>query len=160
MSSESSIHLYYWKVTFENGTELSQYDKFGNCVITKNLCEKNIEFHKHCNPFTFFEKQNGRAVKIGWYPFTEEIAQKAMSRNQGLRLAQSSELKPIEQIIPISHHAAPTQTQTALVCTIIQGAKGAELRPDDNYVKNLKLIICPRDGQSEPVEHVFEVDYR
>ena len=157
--SESSIQLYYWKATLLDGTEISQYDEFGNCVLTKNLCEKGITFHKYCNPFTWFEKKHGRVRMIGWYPFTKEIAQKAMSRNEGLRIATSDELKPIEQVIPQDHYAAPTQCITALVCTIIQGKDGTQLRPDNNYVKSLKLIIVPRNNPTQPLEHEFQVEY-
>jgi hypothetical protein len=80
------MQTFYWQIKFNDDYILSQFDVNGNEVLIKEflgddhwgLVDGVKTLRKTSNLFSNIEKLHGRAVKVGWYPFDEELAKKIM----------------------------------------------------------------------------------
>lgn len=107
--------LYLWRVEFEDGTHLSQFDDFGNEILIKNICgneclkyniiTKQDEIIEFSNYFGEFEKIHGKVVQFGFYPFTESMMQKIHTKQPEIVFAVSKDAVPITKQIPADHFA-------------------------------------------------------
>jgi hypothetical protein len=162
----SAVQLYYWKVTFEDGYVLSEFDEEGNEIhhisFTPKSCTKKTEngviIIPNSNIFADLEKKHGRVVQIGWYPFSTSLAMKAMGKQDNLRIATYPNLKEIVQEVTPAYHATTFVKTAEIKYGIKQGGKKIESIPIDTLVSKLHLTIVPREG-GEPITSTFNLRY-
>lgn len=168
MLQQSAIQLYHWKVEFEDGFTLSQFDKEGKEVFVKDFTDEKykrvnqetqqVEVIPNSPVFEKFEKDHGRVVKIGWYPFSSELAKEAMNRQEGLRIAIYPELKAVEQVVPDSYYATHLVRSTEIKYGVKTSGKRVEMFPIDLFVSKIHLTIVPRVG-GDPITSSFNLRY-
>lgn len=166
--SQTAIQLFYWKVEFEDGFELSQFDKDGKEIFVRDFTDEKykrinketqqVEVIPNTNVFEKFENDHGRVVKIGWYPFSSNLAKEAMTKQEGLRIAIYPELKAIEQTVPDSYYATHLVKSTEIKYGINTKGKKIEMYPIDLFVSKIHLTIVPRAG-GDPITSSFNLRY-
>lgn len=111
--SISPIQMFYWKVNFIDGFELSQFDEQGHELLLKDILSDEHwglkdgvrTLKKSSNLFSNVEKQHGRAVKVGWYPFDKLFADKILTKDPRFAISLVQIKEPHTMAIPENGYA-------------------------------------------------------
>jgi len=170
IAGKTPIQLYHWKAHFADGTYLAQFDDFGNEILSKNICPEKYKFDNpttgqreilpHANIFEEFEKLHGRVIKIGWYPFTKELAEKCIKKNPALRIATYDDLKQIELEVADGYYAGPPKKVNKVEYGMQETDKEIRMIPIESLVHKVCISIFPHDGRLSPVNQEWLVQYQ
>lgn len=116
MSQSVTVHpiqLFYWKVKFEDGYILSQFDSDGNEILFKDIVTPEHYYlkdgkktlNKNSNLFSNIEKMHGNAIKVGWYPFDDTLIEKIMKKNPDYNIQLMNNPVPHATNIPHDGYA-------------------------------------------------------
>lgn len=167
---KTPIQIYYWKVEFSDKTILAQFDEYGNEILIRNICPahyfitdpitKQKLIPKKARVFEGYEKIHGKVTKIGWYPYTAELAEKATKKNNTLRIATNPELDALKIEVPAEYYVgAPTNISKVEFAVKMQ--KGAKvLVPTESLQHQLALSLFSYDNSIAPIVQKWLVNYK
>jgi hypothetical protein len=142
--------MFYWKIRFEDGTILAQFDDEGNEYDLKSSIPEHcwytqegrtcIDFTK--NIFEKLEKIHGRIVEASWNPFTDELLAKAKAKQPQLAVQLLKNAVSYKKAIPTGFFPYIHRTVAIEVAATISGHG----TPARGYTASLFLGYLPRPG--------------
>lgn len=166
---KSAVQLYYWQATFEDQTRIAQFDDFGNEILIKNICPKKYQetspatnqttILPHANVFEEYEKIHGRIVKIGWYPYTQSLAEKATKKQPTIRIATNEELESLEVEVPVGYYVGAPKNTSKIEFAVKMLNNKKVMIPTESLQWLIGISLFPLEQGFAPITKQWQVQY-
>ena len=180
--------VYYWFAEFQDGFVIKQFAENGDEIQQKDFCDKSIctgidaegklYYKPNENYFTELEKSHGRVVKIGWMPFSQDLANKVLKKNNTVSIMVQKDVPILIKEVPencygfimqVNHIEVPMSPKCPICnstlepknqqpwcpkCCEIQFPEGIRAK-----VGKLFIRIIPRNGPLEEMNN-YEINLK